>query len=103
MKLKDMIAVMQAAEKGALIEVRGLSCGTWSIMKIAPVWNWHEYDYRIRPEKVKLWANVRKNGKVTAYTAECTAKAAYCEDIVCHGNVIVRVAVPMEEISCANQ
>ena len=50
---KEMIDVMQAYERGEQIEVNYLyvnkdywiACGT-------PVWDWHNFDYRVKPKKI---------------------------------------------------
>ena len=49
---KEMIEVMQADEEGKIIEKRKYSNnGDW-VLSECPLWNWDDYDYRIKPEPV---------------------------------------------------
>lgn len=55
----EKIAVMQAHEAGKTIEFRESSAMVarpWHVA-LTPVWNWDEYDYRVKPEPLTLWVN----------------------------------------------
>jgi hypothetical protein len=57
--LSEMIAVMQGAKEGKVIETRKLdSILPWSHF-LNPLWNWQDYDYRVKPvepvEPRKCW------------------------------------------------
>lgn len=46
---KYMISVMQACEEGKKIEYRTWGGSDWWIAE-RPLWNWNNYEYRIKPE-----------------------------------------------------
>lgn len=54
MTLREKIAVMIAYDEGKAIEWRYASHSstndTWNVTN-DPVWNWADYDYRVKPEK----------------------------------------------------
>jgi len=50
--LDYMIAVMQAAKDGKEIEYLSSDKNKWIYVK-KPIWNWHYYDFRIKPEPPK--------------------------------------------------
>ena len=50
MTTREKIEVMESFERGDEIEIRlSLTLGTWE-KEILPIWNWSEYDYRIKPK-----------------------------------------------------
>ena len=53
--LAEKIAVMQAFERGEVVETTPRKVGDWFPTR-DPVWDWVAYDYRIaeKPKKVKL-------------------------------------------------
>jgi len=53
--IDEMIAVMTAYNEGKQIELRSLDDeeDIWGYIE-DPVWDWRDYDYRIKPEKPKL-------------------------------------------------
>lgn len=60
MELKEMIAVMQAAQEGKKIECRRLTSENW-IELIHPHWDWEDCEYRVKPEtKVRPYANAKE-------------------------------------------
>ena len=49
----EMIAVMQAFDRGKKIHVKhNLLCNDW-LRCDGPSWNWQSFDYRIAPKKKK--------------------------------------------------
>lgn len=54
----EMIAVMQAFERGEKIEIRDVDEESWGNLVVAPSWNWRHYDYRIKPREPRvIWVN----------------------------------------------
>lgn len=49
MTIDEMIAVLQAYKDCKAIQERVRDCGSWWDMR-RPQWDFHEYDYRIKPE-----------------------------------------------------
>ena len=78
----NKIEVMQAFAEGKTIEYISRTIGTDSNWRITtnPIWDWHNYNYRIQVKQLKVrWdhldPNLRyaaqdKNGQVWAYTYE---------------------------------
>jgi len=52
MTIQEMIAVMQAAVEGKVIETAKSSEGVWRVNP-APMWDWSNYDYRVKPSPPK--------------------------------------------------
>lgn len=50
MTTKEKIAIMQAFEDGKEIEYRDNTKNDWLDAK-SPLWDWIDYDYRIKPQK----------------------------------------------------
>jgi hypothetical protein len=55
MKISEMIAVLQHAEKGGVVESidKNDPNDVWGIAN-RPVWNFRDNDYRIKPERIPL-------------------------------------------------
>ena len=53
--LDEMIAVMQAARDGKKIEFKELNSASanWELAR-SPYWDWHKFDYRVKPEPRKM-------------------------------------------------
>ncbi len=71
--LAEMIAVMQAAERGEEIESRSrLPDATWTYNPF-PSWQWETVEFRVKPQPKVIWVNeyVRH---LYAYTTEAEAK-----------------------------
>lgn len=53
--LKEMIAVMQAAEEGKSIQRRNRDLEQWE--DCLPAWNWYNCEYRVKiePVELKVW------------------------------------------------
>lgn len=68
--IEDMIAVMTAYDQGEKIECRKISFGVRWEDTIAPVWDWNNYDYRIKSKPhyrpyanaEECFADVKKHG-----------------------------------------
>lgn len=61
--IDEMIAVMQAFKEGKKIEIRreGDDEGDDWVDICCPKWNWHGYDYRVKPEpKYRPYANAEE-------------------------------------------
>ena len=63
--LKEKIEVMQAALDGEEIEVYSARGDDW-VKTNVPVWNWDNYDYRIKPKHLEFWVNVHSSGSLIA-------------------------------------
>lgn len=53
MTIKEQIEVMQAYARAEKIQFKPITSSEWYICT-APVWNWDEYEYRIRPKELTL-------------------------------------------------
>ena len=53
MELKEMIKVMQHYDNGGEVEYSNRESNIWSESS-TPVWNWVDYDYRIKRQKQKV-------------------------------------------------
>ncbi len=63
--LAEKIAVMQAAERGEEIEMKFNSEERESWQKLDdPLWNWGEFDYRVKPKPQKFWVVFNKEGYI---------------------------------------
>ena len=62
----EMIAVMQAYERGESIEVRHSPFDCWNLCK-KPTWSWNTNEYRIAKKKVKLYQALCKNEHAKSY------------------------------------
>ena len=55
MELKEMIKVMQHYENGGEVEYSGKGDDYFSWIKcVNPIWDWFDYDYRIKEPKQKV-------------------------------------------------
>lgn len=54
--LAQKIAVMQAAERGEMIEYRLYGTPNWKMLFLNHAdWDWAEFDYRVKPKPQKFW------------------------------------------------
>ena len=53
MELKEMIKVMQHYDNGGEVEYSNRESNIWSRAS-TPVWDWTEFDYRIKEQKQKV-------------------------------------------------
>ena len=55
MKISEMIAVLQHAEKGGAVECKSKNSlvDVWDAMTV-PFWDFHSYTYRIQPEPKRM-------------------------------------------------
>lgn len=65
--LAEMIAVMQAAERGETIETQQVD-GNW-VTNPSPSWNWGVYTYRVKPQPKVIYVN-EYSDTVVAYSKE---------------------------------
>ncbi|NEM46183.1 MAG: hypothetical protein G3W66_19880 [Xanthomonas perforans] len=86
--LVEMIAVMQAAERGELIEVAHQRRGDW-VPDSTPSWDWVCYDYRVKPQPKIIWVNEYSRDSV-AHLTEDDAKAGV-------GSGVIRTAIKYVE------
>ena len=81
MELKEMIAVMQAAEQGKPLQAmlrRGVL--GWQDVGHSVRWNWAKFAYRVKPEPRRIWVNIYPDGTYLHPTRE---SAAYISDPRC--------------------
>ena len=71
MDIKEQIAVMQGYADGKEVELKEKGSSHWRTPKFGLVWNWFQFDYRIKPEppiKITLWGIVsKKHGVLQMY------------------------------------
>ena len=53
MELCEMIKIMQHYKDGSTVECVERGCHDWEIID-APLWNWDDFDYRIKEPKQKV-------------------------------------------------
>ena len=76
---------MEAFERGEEIEIRlSLTLGTW-VKEILPIWNWSEYDYRIKPKPkqvvvIEKWLFKDKFGIKFVQEIEKDCVLCYCNE-----------------------
>ena len=58
MTTTEMIAVLQAFERGEVIEYRPKNSQRWGSAE--PIWNFSQFDYRVKPKPREWWLNVYK-------------------------------------------
>lgn len=51
---KKAIEVMQGYVHGKGLEYKWRSQNIWQTLKGVPLWNWHDLDYRIKPQQVSI-------------------------------------------------
>lgn len=60
-EIEEMIAIMEAAKEGKKIQIRDVGSFDWFDIDTLPIWNWREYDYRVKPEpKVRPYENAKE-------------------------------------------
>ena len=71
--VKEMIEVMEAYAKGAIIEYNDSNCPFWEAVTY-PSWDWSRYDYRVKKPKqyitVEKWLIEDDNIKVVVETSD---------------------------------
>lgn len=80
MELKEMIAVMQAAENGEKIQLKRKSdsLDRWADT-ITPGWDWYNFEYRVKPKEPRVFyiAIPNKYNTLRGGCAELVSKEAY--------------------------
>jgi len=79
--IKEQIAVMQGFADGKEVEFKLKSSSCWNTSNrgpFTPVWNWHECEYRIKPEppiQVEFWGivSIKENKLIQAYRTKSDA------------------------------
>ena len=67
--LAEKIAVMQAAEPREEIEMKLKSDERESWQKLDdPLWNWGDFDYRVKPKPQKFWVVFDKKGNLIQWS-----------------------------------
>lgn len=64
----QIIEVVTAFKNGKKIEARHKIMGDWHVA--IPAWDFHQFDYRVKPEPMELWVNVYESGDHYVYTAK---------------------------------
>ena len=63
--LAEKIAVMQAAERGEIIEYRLYGTPDWKMLFLNHAdWNWAEFDYRVKPKPKKFWVIFNEQNRI---------------------------------------
>lgn len=75
MTIDEMITVLQAAKEGKLIQCREKTdddSAYWTEGSVGSfVWNFNNYDYRVKPEPMELDAWLGKDGKLAHPQYHC--------------------------------
>jgi len=75
----EKIKVMLAFDEGKEIQYRPRALSDWDFV-LAPIWNWHKFDYRIAPpapRKVTRWFIETPDGSLYGpYSDKAYAKSA---------------------------
>ena len=67
--LSEKIAVMQAAERGEILEYRQLGSTKWLLLDSNQAgWNWIDFDFRVKPKPQKFWIVFDKNGNLIQWS-----------------------------------
>lgn len=66
MTIQEQIDVMTAFRDGKDIEIRALSEREWEPCS-APLWNFTEFDYRVKPEPRRFFRNLYDNGDFAGF------------------------------------
>ena len=80
MTTTEMIAVLQAFERGEVIEYRPKNSQRWGSAE--PIWNFSQFDYRVKPNPREWWLNVYEDGSKGAMhdsRAEADRNKAYVD------------------------
>lgn len=94
--LAGKIAVMQAAENGAEIEVTPVGLADWKPIA-KPKWDWASCDYRIKPREPKvIWVNEYAGGKMV-FASEVAAKDAAKQAVTLAYSIAVKYIEVLEE------
>ena len=76
--IDHMIAVMQAAKEGRLIQSRYRSheSSDWIDVAGSNMWDWYRFDYRVKPaEPRRIWVNDYPDGRESLARYETKAEA----------------------------
>ena len=73
MTTTEMIAVLQAFERGEAIQYRNRNSKKWR--PVNPIWNFSLYDYRARPRPREWWINVYSKDALTFFRHDSRANA----------------------------
>lgn len=92
-ELQRRISVMQAFEDGEAIESAALNSGKSYQPNMTPLWNWAEFDYRVAPKKLELWANLYPGGTLSLHGTRQLALDAVADD----ERSVERVAIHLVE------
>lgn len=65
--LAEKIAVMQAAERGEEIQTHYIFGKDW-MDDTKPVWDWSNFDYRVKPKPQKFWVVFDKRGNLVQWS-----------------------------------
>ena len=79
MTTTEMIAVLQAFERGEVIEYRPKNSQRWGSAE--PIWNFSQFDYRVKPKPREWWLNVYERGSAISHhsRAEADRNKAYVD------------------------
>ena len=64
--VKEMIEVMEWFEGGGDVECSYKECNDWGRAS-NPLWNWYDYDYRIKEFQYPMWFKAISNGLVIKF------------------------------------
>ena len=62
----QIIEVVTAFKNGKKIEARHKAMGDWHVA--VPAWDFHQFDYRVKPEPMELWVNVYEDGSIGTFS-----------------------------------
>lgn len=62
MTIKEMVEVMLAAAEGETVQCTEFGKDSWDTVT-GPVWDWHHFEYRIKPKRHETWGTFFQSGK----------------------------------------
>jgi hypothetical protein len=97
-RTKDMIQVMQAFLDGKTIEYK-YEQNQWNeIIGSEPIWDWGNFDYRVKPEPVTGYMNVYEENKPPCIIGCVWTKKEYAIDNIASQRKFIKTIKIMEVI-----
>lgn len=94
--LKERTEIQQAKLDGEEIECSFLSCGEWADY-FGDDFNWNDFDFRVKPKPMEIWAHFYNNGGITAFETKEKAVSAIGFSTETEIEIIKFIQAPDEE------
>ena len=89
----QIIEVVTAFKNGKKIEAHHKIMGDWHVA--VPAWDFHQFNYRVKPEPMELWVNEMVDGRWYSYP---TKKDALKASSLYNQSAFARKAVLFREV-----